>query len=74
MAAKIATYLSASHYFDLSLNGNEKMCHKEDFRVDWHSKATNDTLEPVRKMSRSCQEAAEVLGAKCSHHILHQLS
>ena len=30
MAAKIATYLSASHYFDLSLNGNEKMCHKQD--------------------------------------------
>ena len=45
MAAKIATYLSASHYFDLSINGNEKMCPKEDFRVDWHLKATNDALE-----------------------------
>ena len=78
MAAKIPTNLSASHYFDLSINGNEKMCHKEDFRVDWHLKATNDALETsqedVKKMSRSCQEAAEVLGAKCSHHILHQLS
>ena len=69
MAAKIATYLSASHYFDLSINGNEKMCHKEDFRVDWHLKATNDALEPVRKMSRSCQEAAEVPGAYCSHNM-----
>ena len=26
-------------------------------------------LKPVKKMSRSCQEAAEVPGAKCSHHI-----
>lgn len=75
MAAKIATYLSASHYFDLSINGNEKIkrcATKKILGLIGIKRPPMTSLKPVRKMSRSCQEAAEVPGANCSQYMLLQ--